>query len=135
MPGTSNIVRIDKLRAIAGTGAAGPGVIPSTFSSDSRIGFYTTPTVPAPFTHAMRVLRFINDTNGCISVSFDSLNDNLVILPNSFLLYDLTSDQDTGEGFRYISGTQIYIRYISAPSVQLNSTNTFYLEAIYGLGE
>jgi len=135
MPGSSNIVRIDKLRAIAGTGAAGPGVIPATFSNDGRIGFLTTPTIPAPFSHAMRVLRFINDTNGCIAVSFDGINNNLVVLPNSFLLYDLTSNQDTGEGYRYINNTQLYIRYISAPTIQLNSTNTFYVEAIYGLGE
>jgi len=85
--------------------------------------------------HAMRLLHFINDTNGAMMISFDGTTDNTVILPGGFALYDLTSDEDTGESFRYQIGTQIYIKYLSAPTLVATSTNTFYLVAVFGRGE
>jgi hypothetical protein len=109
----SNIVRFDAVRSVA----------------ESSI---TTSYIPlgSPLGHAMRVLHFINDTDGDMMISFDGVTDNVPVLADSFSLYDLTSDQDSNESFRYQNGTQIYIRYISAPT-----TGTFYLVAIYGKGE
>lgn len=117
----SNIVRFDKLRSIGNA---------SLTASYSPIGFNATPSTPAPFTHAMRVLHFINDTDGDVLVSFDGTNDNMIVLADSFTLYDLTSDQDSNEKFRYENGTQIYVKYSTVPT-----TGTFYLVAIYGKGE
>lgn len=78
----------------------------------------------------MRVLHFINGTDADVMISFDGTTDNAPILADSFSLYDLTSDEDTNEMFRYEKGTQIYIKYLTAPT-----TGTFYLVAIYGKGE
>jgi len=83
-----------------------------------------------PFEHAMRVLTFTNGTNGDMMISFDGVTDNLPVLASTFALYDLTSNQDTNETFRYQKGTQISIKYISAPT-----SGTFYLVAVYGKGE
>src|SRR5260221_6434664 len=116
----SNIVRFDKLR--------GMGFAQIT-ASYQGLGFLTTPTVPAQFTHAMRVLHFINDTNGDIMVSFDGVNDNFPVIADSFSLYDLTSDQDDNESFRYENGSIINIKYLTVPT-----SGTFYLVAIYGKG-
>jgi hypothetical protein len=80
--------------------------------------------------HAMRVLHFINNTDGDCAISFDGTTDNIPILADSFSLYDLTSDQDENESFRYEKGTQLYIRYISAPT-----KGTFYVVSVYGKGE
>lgn len=117
----SNIVRFDKVRGVA-FGDITSGYVP--------LGFLATPSTPAPFTHAMRVLHFINGTNADVMISFDGVNDNIPVLANTFSLYDLTSDEDFDERFRYQNGTQIYIKYLSAPS-----TGTFYLVAVYGRGE
>ena len=121
---TSNIVRFDKLRGMP---------LSQVTNSYQAFGFNTTPLVPAPFTHAMRVLHFVNNTNGDLLISFDGINDNVPLLADSFALYDLTSDQDYDERFRYVNGTQLYIKYITAPTTPTDGA--VYVVAIYGLGE
>lgn len=113
---TSNIVRFDALRTLtAAQIIAGAG---------SFVALGT------PLGHAMRVLHFTNETDGDMIVSFDGTTDNAILPAMDFALYDLTSDEDNNESFRYEKGTQIYIRYISLPT-----TGNFYLTAIYGKGE
>lgn len=109
----SNIVRVDAVRSIAN------GSITTSYQA-----------LGIPFGHAMRVLHFLNDTDGDCMISFDGVTDNIPVLADSFSLYDLTSDQDSNESFRYQNGTQIYIKYISAPT-----TGSFYLVCVYGKGE
>ena len=110
---SSNIVRFDPIRSAAN------GVITNAYVA-----------LGAVLGHATRVLHFINGTNGDIFVSFDGTTDNAIILASTFALYDLTSDQDENESFRYEKGTQVYIKYSSAPS-----SGSFYMVAIYGKGE
>jgi hypothetical protein len=112
----SNIVRFDAIRTIA------LADITSSFK-----------TLGSSFGHAMRVLHFINNTNGDMAISFDGTTINTVVLSNSFSLYDLTSDEDANEMFRYELGTQVYVKYLTAPT--LPATGTVYLVAIYGKGE
>lgn len=114
----SNIVRFDAVRSAA------IGVI---------TGSYTKFDIP--FTHAMRVLHFLNDTNGSYMFSFDGITDNFPLLTDSFNLYDLTSDQDANETFRYEKGSQLWIKSILAPTSDPDFTNTVYAVAIYGKGE
>lgn len=109
----SNIVRFDPVRSLA---------------FGSITGSYQT--LGTAFTHAMRVLHFINDTDGDMMISFDGTTDNAPVLADSFSLYDLTSDQDSNEMFRYENGTQIYVKFLSAPT-----KGTFYLVCVYGKGE
>lgn len=123
----SNIVRFDQVRGIA---------FADILATYLPVGFnYASshPPTPAPFTHAMRVLHFINNTNGDMMVSFDGVTDNVPVLAEGFALYDLTSDEDTNESFRYQNGTQIYVRYLSAPTAPVDGA--FYVVAIYGKGE
>lgn len=110
---SSNIVRFDAIRSVA-------------FGSitNAYVALGTT------FGHAMRVLQFINNTDGDVMISFDGTTDNLFVPSEGFSLFDLTSDQDGNESFRYEMGTQLYIKYISAPT-----TGSFYVVAIYGKGE
>jgi hypothetical protein len=109
----SNIVRFDAVRSIAAA---------SITSSYQTLG--TT------FGHAMRVLHFINNTDGVMMISFDGVTDNVPVISNTFSLYDLTAQEDTNESFRYQYGTQIWIKYVSAPT-----TGNFYVVAVYGKGE
>ena len=110
----SNIVRFDAIRTIAN------GSITASYTA-----------LGVPFTHAMRVVQFINGTDADIMISFDGTTDNVAVLAGSFALYDLTSDQDQNEKFRYQSGTQLYIKYISA----LPTKNSVYVVCVYGKGE
>jgi len=109
----SNIVRFDAVRSVA---------------FGSITGSYTA--IGTALGHAMRVLHFINGTDGDVMISFDGTTDNVPVLAGSFDLYDLTSDQDQNESFRYQSGTQLYVKYITAPT-----KGTLYVVAIYGKGE
>lgn len=118
----SNIVRFDSLRIATGVDIA------------TASGSYIV--LGIQFTHAMRVLHFINDTNALMYISFDAVNDNIVITPGAFVLYDLTSDQDFNEKFRYQNGSQLYVKYVgSAPSPVMGSSNSVYAVSVYGKGE
>ena len=114
----SNIVRFDAVRSIA---------IASTSGSYVKLG--------TAFGHAMRVLHFINDSNGTYMLSFDGTTDNFPLVESSFTLYDLTSDQDANEMFRYEKGSQLWIKRLIAPTVTTTLTDTIYLVAIFGKGE
>ena len=114
----SNIVRFDAVRSAA------IGVITNSYTK-----------FDIPFGHAMRVLHFINDSNGTYMFSFDGTTDNFPLLTDSFSLYDLTSDQDGNESFRYEKGSQLWIKYLIAPTVDATLTDTVYCTAIFGKGE
>lgn len=109
----SNIVRFDAWRSLA---------FGSITNAYQPIGL--------PFGHPMRIVHFINGTNGDMAISFDGTTDNLPVLAGNFDLYDLTSDQDAVEQFRYQMGTQLFIKYLSAPT-----SGTFYIVCVYGKGE
>lgn len=109
----SNIVRFDALRSVAN------GSITNSYAF-----------LGSQFTHAMRILHFINGTNADMLISFDGTTDNLIVLAGSFVLYDFTSDEDAPEQFRVQNGTQTYVKYVSAPS-----SGSIYLISVYGKGE
>lgn len=68
--------------------------------------------------------------------SFDGTTDNFPLVSNSFTLYDLTSDQDGNEMFRYEKGSQLWIKYLIAPTATAGVlTDTVYEVAVYGKGE
>jgi hypothetical protein len=113
----SNIARFDTVRSIP---------IASITSSYTPLG--------AIFGHPMRILHFANDSNGTYMISFDGTTDNMPLLSSGFTLYDFTSDEDSTESFRIQNVTQVYIKYLVAPTSGANS-NTVYLVAIYGRGE
>lgn len=112
----SNIVRFDSWRSMA---------FASITASYTALG--------TPFDHAMRVIHFVNNTNGDIAISFDGTNDNIFILAGGFALYDLTSDQDMTERFRYQMGSQLFVKYITAPTGP--ATGAVYAICVYGKGE
>lgn len=116
----SNIARYDPLRLVAGS---------SITTSYTVFGI--------PLGHAMRIIHLINDTNALIYISFDGIEDHVpLVASQSFALYDLTSDQDNNESFRYQTGTQIYLKYVgSAPTAVTGTSNTVYLISVYGKGE
>lgn len=86
-----------------------------------------------PFGSPMRLLHFVNNTNGDMMVSFDGTNDNVIVTANTGVIYDITSDEDVAETFRMSAHTQVYLKYISAPTTPTDGA--FYLACLFGLGE
>jgi len=110
---SSNIVRFSPIITVAF------GDIPAAYAN---LG-------PA-FAHAMRVLHFINDTDKDMMISFDGITDNIVVLANTFSLYDLTAQEDINEMFRYEKGSQLRFKYLEEPT-----SGSFYVISVYGKGE
>lgn len=110
----SQIVRVDALRSISNA---------SISSSYQALG--------SSLAHPMRLVRIMNNTNGDMLISFDTVTDNMFIPAGSFVLYDLTTNREESlTYFVFAVGTQFYIKYSSAPT-----TGSVYLECIFGQGE
>ena len=115
----ANIARFDALRVI---------LYSSITTSYTAIG--------SSLGHSMRLLDFNNDTDALIYISFDGINDNIALVPGAFRVYDVTSDQDTNEKFRYEKGTQIFVKYVGTPPTNNpNLTNNVFMSSFYGKGE
>lgn len=115
----SNVARFDALRSL---------VYSSITNSYTALG--------GPLLHSMRALDFTNDTDALIYLSFDGTTDNIPFPSLSFRVYDITSDQDERESFRYQKGTQLFIKYVgTAPTNNPNLSNTFFTTSFYGKGE
>jgi|ERR1700720_2668490 len=110
MPG--QIVRVDALRSLAA------GSISAVYSP-----------VGAPFSHGMRLVKFVNTTNGNITVSFDGSTDNDIVPAGGFSLYDLTTNKTLPDTtFVFQASTQVSVK--GTPS-----TGSFYIVALYGQGD
>lgn len=109
----SNVILVDNLRSI------GFAALTTNYQS-----------LGSAFTHPMRILHFINNTDGNMLISFDGVNDNLFLPSKSFVLYDITTNKDKDERSRIHNNTQVRIKYSTAPT-----EGDFYLAALYGKGE
>src|SRR5271170_4158851 len=96
----SQIAHVDPLRSVA---------FGSITASYTALG--------SSFAHPMRLFRIINNTNGDMLFSFDTVNDNIFVPAGSFVLYDLTTNREESiTYFVFAIGTQLYIKYSTAPS-------------------
>lgn len=109
---SSIVVRFDTLRSIA---------------SSSINGTYQQ--VGDAFAHPMRLVKFVNNTNQDVTISFDGINDNDIIPANGFALYDLTSNAYVDLGrFVFQNRTPVLVKGTAG-------TGTFYVVAVFGRGE
>lgn len=113
MAGFSRIVRFDEVRSVA-FGALTAGFLP----------------LGTPFSHIMRLMKFINNTDQAVQVSFNQTTLNDVIPAGGFSLYDFTSNSASEGAFVMQINTQIYVRSLVAPT-----SGDFYVITIYGQGE
>jgi hypothetical protein len=87
--------------------------------------------IGATFAHLMRLVKFVNNTNADVSVSFDGVTNNDFVPANSFCLYDFQTNAQAENKFTTSIGTPIFIKYASgAPT-----SGSFYIVAVYGQGE
>jgi hypothetical protein len=109
----SKIVRFDELRTLD---------YASTSSSFVTLG--------TPFQHIMRIMKFVNNTDGDMIISFDGTTSNEFVPAGGFVLYDLTCNRAVDNEFVMQIGTQIYVKRSSVPT-----KGDIYAVCIYGKGQ
>src|SRR5205085_1075722 len=111
---SAQVVRVDAYRTVAAA---------SITASYTQVG--------TAFGHQVRILKFINNTNADLKISFDGSTNNDFVPANSFCLYDAQTDAQANYKFVFSAGTSISVAYNSgAPT-----TGAFYVVCIYGQGE
>ena len=90
----------------------------------------TYAAVGTPTGDHVRILGFNNGMDQALYISFDGVNDHLRISPNSFKLFDLSTNKIREDGLFLAVGTQVYVKEVSA-SV---TSGSFWCEVMYGEG-
>lgn len=104
----------DVLRVVAGA------AIPAAYDP--------TVTVGPKFEHQMRIIKFFNDTDADVFISFNAVDDNEIIPPQGFVLLDITTNKKpTDTGFFIAKETIIFPRGAS-------TTGNFYVSAYFARG-
>lgn len=80
-----------------------------------------------PFANPARQIYIQNTTDGLLCFSIDGVNDHFVVAANGFLIVDTTSNKTIDQGFFFSRGTQLYVRYIGAPT-----SGTVYVSVVNG---
>jgi hypothetical protein len=76
-----------------------------------------------------RIIHIQNLTNVNIFFSFDGVNDHDILVPSSFLLIDVSSNQSEMGGLYIYNGQSIYARYATgAPP----TSGAVYVASFYG---
>lgn len=113
MAGFSQIVRVDSLRTVA-FGSITTGFLP----------------IGTPLTHTNRIIKFTNTSDADLIISYDGTTSNDVVTAGGFVLYDFTSNAISNNGFVTSIGTQLFVKYVAAPT-----KGALYVTCIYGQGE
>lgn len=84
-----------------------------------------------PFDNAIRLISFKNFTNETLTFSFDGVNDHEILLENSAIILDLTSNS-SNHFFPVIrAGTQIWVKATGA----LPASGAAYMSAYRTVGD
>jgi hypothetical protein len=110
---SSIVVSVDPLRSLA-FGSIGATYLP----------------LGTAFEHPVRILKIMNTSNTDMVISFDGINDHDYIPAGGFSLYDLTTNMNETAGWFFRIGTQIYVKYATAPA-----SGSVFAVALYGKGE
>lgn len=73
----------------------------------------TTSPDPSPLTRPIRIVKFVNDSNTGVTISWDGITDHDILPAASFFLYDITANHSNVQGTQgqYIKkGTQFYVK-------------------------
>ena len=87
--------------------------------------------VGASFANPIRILKISNTTDINVFISFDGVLSNAmdVVVPNGFVLYDLSTNKASQAGALEIpSGSTVYVKRIGATTATIGD---IYVTAIY----
>lgn len=83
--------------------------------------------IGTPLVYPSRILKFTNDTNVEVTVSWDGTNDHEVLPADSFLLIDIAANRQISNIFCAAAGVQFYVNGASG----MGNTGNFYISSYY----
>ncbi len=101
-----------------------PEVLKSLASS-SFSGSYVA--VGTPLAFPARILKFTNNSNVDVTISWDGTNDHEFLPADSFLLIDISANRQISNIFGAAKGTQFYVNGASG----IGNTGSFYISSYY----
>lgn len=81
--------------------------------------------VGTPLVNPCRLIRFLNNTNVAVSISWDGINTHDFLPAGSFLLLDIASNKENAVSFDIQAGTQFYV-------AGLTGTGNFFISNYFG---
>lgn len=105
-------------------------VQPETLKSIAEVNISATyAAVGTPFSNPIRIMVLVNNTDGDMFISLDGINDQMFMPKSTSRVYDFNTNRlNVDQQFVVQKGTQVYVRYSSAPT-----TGSFYAEGIWGV--
>jgi len=105
--------------------ASGLRIIPETIRSiDSATFTGSFQAIGTPLSYACCLIKFVNNSNSLVSISWDGVNTHDILPGNSFTLYDVCSDAGTNRGLYAAQGIQFWVSGLA-------STGLVYLVAFH----
>lgn len=85
-------------------------------------------TLGSSFVNPIRIMHLQNLTDTDITVSWDGVDDHLLVAAGGFILFDITANKDQQSiGFFFPSGTRLFVRSVSGdPTMGIVTLATFY---------
>lgn len=69
----------------------------------------TYQTIGTPLNNPACIIKMVNNSTVLVTVSLDGITDMDILPPNSFFLYDISSDKSHTENLFLKKGTQFYV--------------------------
>lgn len=90
---------------------AGVQILPENLRSIDSATFTGVYQAVGPvLAHPASLVKFVNNSNVTVLISWDGINDNDVIPANSFALYDIEANHSTYNECSIRKGTQFYVK-------------------------
>lgn len=86
--------------------------------------------VGTALTDHARLIRFVNSLDNEIYVSYDGVNNNFRMAPNSYILFDFSTNKIRDDGLFVSVGTQFYVKRVSAAPTK----GSMWIEVVYASG-
>ena len=85
-------------------------------------------TLGTELSNPARLLIFQNSTPVAVYISFNGVDDNLMLIEQSYMVIDLSSNKTVPQGFYQSQGDQVYVRLVGGPAISGQVT----LSVVYG---
>jgi hypothetical protein len=81
--------------------------------------------VGGPLLQPCRLIKFLNNTNVAVSISWDGVNTHDFLPAGGFLLLDIATNKENASAFDIQTGTQFYV-------AGLTGTGNFFISNYFG---
>lgn len=94
---------------------------------NSYVAFQSgSPAANSPLTNPVRIIKFTNDTDLDLLISWDGTTDHDFIPANSFMLIDVASNKELSSSLYIAAQTQFYVKTVTG-----TASGTIYLSCYY----